>query len=135
MTMSNWVDAPSLSVAVMVTVLRPASAAMNVPVTEAVSPLEAFRPSMELAPVRDWGDVNFNRLPWLWPEESNPMMWFGPNTSVIVSQPRFSVATGFRLFVLRAVLMLKNLKSNQLMPSSVRRAQFHKVRCRSRLAG
>ena len=57
MTMSSWVVAPSLSVAVMVTVFKPADAALNVPVTVAVSPLVEPKPSMELAPVKDSSTV------------------------------------------------------------------------------
>ena len=79
MTMSSWVVAPSLSVAVMVTVFKPADAALNVPVTVAVSPLVAQA-------VNGTGTTQLflhgiDGLIWLRPKNATSMAWFGPNTS------------------------------------------------------
>ena len=107
-TMSRVVNAPSLSSATMVTVSMPAAFATNVPVNVAVEPLVTSNPWISFSPVRS-STSNVTVCVGSGPKNStsNENSW--PKHSVIVSQPRLAVGTGFRLLLVSAVLMLKNL--------------------------
>ena len=117
-TISKTVSAPSLSAAIMLTVSMPASFATKVPVKVAVSPSVTRKFSMTFAPM---SSVTSKSTVWVGsgPRNSTSSEYSCPKQSTMVSHPRLAVGTGFKLLLISAVLMLKNLKSSQLMPSSL----------------
>jgi len=106
--MSKVVNAPSLSSATMVTVSMPAAFATNVPVNVAVEPLVTSNPWISFSPVRS-STSNVTVCVGSGPKNSTSNENSCPKHKVIVSQPKLAVGTGFKLLLVSAVLMLKNL--------------------------
>ena len=106
------------SVAIISMVLIPGTLPTNSPAILAVTPSITVNPSMVFPTVRFCTTSRVTDCPGSGPRKLIPMSRVWPKHIVRVSHPTFSVGTGGKLVLETAVFKSKNLKSNQLIPST-----------------